>query len=253
MASDDPTEMVWETMLVGRPNGTHLSRSRTSGGFSPLVRGDDSNELETQVTLFPVGDEDEKDVSETILKVAIGVAAGVVGTLVVTAAASRMKSRVKGLKSRWGRTTERRGSDRQAATAEIVTLNSAVTAAFSSEVDVALEEHRTSMSSTEAQRRLLALLMAAAFIADQMRVLTHARIEGDDASRELKSTMGKLAAPHITDAINRILEGNSSLLNEEASAEFMKVFGGGQTPDGCYVPLRNEDVREALRLTDHEV
>lgn len=253
MASDDPTEMVWEKMLVGRPQGTHLSRSRTSGGFSPLVRGDDSNELETQVTLLPVGDEDEHEVSDTMLKVAIGVAAGIAGTLVVIKTAARIKSRLKHLKSKRGKASEKNEADGQGPATEMVTLNGAASAAFSSEVDAVLEEHRTSMSSAEAHRRLLALLMAAAFIADQMRVLKHARIEGDDASLDLESTLGKLAAPHITDGINRMLEGDSSLLDEEASAEFMKIFGGGRISDGHYVPLRNENVREALRLTGDEL
>ncbi|WP_165939009.1 hypothetical protein [Streptomyces sp. BK205] len=253
MASDDPTEMVWEKMLVGRPQGTHLSRSRTSGGFSPLVRGDDSNELETQVTLLPVGDEDEHEVSDTVLKVAIGVAAGVAGTLVVVKAAARIKSRWTDLKSKRSKASERNEADGRAPAAEMVTLNSAASAAFSSEVDAVLEEHRTSMSSAEAHRRLLALLMAAAFIADQIRVLKHAHIEGDDASLELESALGKLASPQITDGINQMLEGDSSLLDEEASAEFMNIFGGGRISGGHYVPLRNENVREVLRLTGGEV
>ncbi|TCR22944.1 hypothetical protein EV578_104274 [Streptomyces sp. BK205] len=95
--------------------------------------------------------------------------------------------------------------------------------------------------------------MAAAFIADQIRVLKHAHIEGDDASLELESALGKLASPQITDGINQMLEGDSSLLDEEASAEFMNIFGGGRISGGHYVPLRNENVREVLRLTGGEV
>lgn len=108
------------------------------------------------------------------------------------------------------------------------------------------------MSSAEAQKRLLALLAAAACIADQVRALVNARIEDDEASLELKRVMEKLTAPQITDSINRVLEADSSLLDEEVSAEFMKIFGGGRTVDGQYVPLRNEKIKEALRLTGGE-
>jgi hypothetical protein len=247
MASDDLTEMDWEKMWVGRPRGTHLSQSRTPGGSSPLARGNDTNKLETLAILFPVRDEDERDPSATV-KVVIGVAVGVVAVK----AAPHIKSRLNDLKSKWNRSSEKSEADSRAATAEMATLSSAASADFSNEVDVALEEHGTSMSSVEAQKRLLALLTAAAFIADQMRALANARIEDDDASLELKSAMEKLTAPQITDSINRVLETNSSLLDEETSAEFMKIFGGGRIVDGQYVPLRNEKIKEALRLTGGE-
>jgi hypothetical protein len=97
-------------------------------------------------------------------------------------------------------------------------------AAFASEVEVALEEHRTSMSSAEAQKRLLAILMAAAFIADQMRELPNAQIE-DGVSLELQSAMEKLTVPQLTDSLNRMLEAHASLLDDKTSAELMKIFG----------------------------
>jgi hypothetical protein len=252
MASDDLTEMVRERMWVERPAGTHLSQSRTPGGFSPLARDDGTNELETHVTLFPDHDEDEQDLSATVFKVAIGVAVGVVGTIVSIKAAPHIKSWLNDLKSKWNRSSENSETDSQSATAEMATLSSAASANFSSEVDVAIEEHTTSMSSTEAQKRLLALLTAAAFIADQMRALTNARIEDDDASLKLENAVEKLTAPQITDSINRMLEANSSLLDEETSAKFVKIFGGGRIVDGQYVPLQNEKIKEVLRLTGGE-
>ncbi len=115
-------------------------------------------------------------------------------------------------------------------------------------MDLALGNHSTNMTSAEAQKRLLALLTAAAFIADQVRALSHARIEDDDAAPELRSALEKLTAAQVTDSVNRALEANPSLLDEETSAEFMEIFGGGQFVEGRYVPLRNERVREALRL-----
>ena len=123
-----------------------------------------------------------------------------------------------------------------------------MTADFANEVDVVLEEHQASMSGAEAQERILAILVAAAFIAEQMRVLSNARIE--DASPELRNAMDKLTVSQLTDGMNRMLEANASLLDDEASAGLMKVFGGGRFVDGQYVPLRNEKIKDVLRLSE---
>ncbi|QKW52842.1 hypothetical protein [Streptomyces buecherae] len=251
MTSDDPTEMVRERMWVERPAGTRLSQSRTPGGYSPLVRGDATRHLETHVTLYPDTadgeDEGERESSGTVLKVAIGVAVGIAGTLAVVKAAPIVKRRLNDLRSKWRRNSEKDTPEGQTAPTDLSTWDGTA-AGFSHEVDIALGDHSTSMTSAEAQKRLLALLAAAAFIADQVRTLSHARIEEDDAAPELRSALEKLTATQVTDSINRALEADSSLLDEEASAAFMEIFGGGRFVEGRYVPLRHERVREALRV-----
>ncbi|MBC3985998.1 hypothetical protein H8N01_26315 [Streptomyces sp. AC536] len=255
MTSDDPTEMVRERMWVERPAGTRLSQSRTSGGYSPLVRGDATHHLETHVTLYPdtADDEDdgegegERESSGTALKVLIGVAVGIAGTLAVVKAAPIVKRRLNDLRSKWRRNSAKDTPEGQTAPTDMSTWDGTA-AGFSHEVDIALGTHSTSMTSAEAQKRLLALMAAAAFIADQVRTLSHARIEDDDAAPELRGALEKLTATQVTDSINRSLEADSSLLDEETSAEFMEIFGGGRFVEGRYVPLRNERVREALRL-----
>lgn len=123
---------------------------------------------------------------------------------------------------------------------------------YSKAVDAALEDSRTRMGSEEAQRRLAAMLAASAFIAEQVRMLANARIEDDADLPELQNAMQKLTDQKVTDGLNRMLEANTSLLDDRWSAEFMRVFGGGAMVDGQYVPLRNERVKDALRLTDGE-
>ncbi|MFD4997032.1 hypothetical protein [Streptomyces buecherae] len=253
MTSDDPTEMVRERMWVERPAGTRLSQSRTSGGYSPLVRGDATHHLETHVTLYPdtADDEDdgegERESSETALKVAIGVAVGIAGTLAVVKAAPVVKRRLNDLRSKWRRNSAKETPEDQTTPTGMSTWDGTA-AGFSHEVDIALGTHSSGMTSAEAQKRLLALLAAAAFIADQVRTLSHARIEDDDAAPELRNALEKLTATQVTDSINRALEADSSLLDEEASAEFMEIFGGGRFVEGRYVPLRNKRVREVLRV-----
>ena len=106
------------------------------------------------------------------------------------------------------------------------------------------------MGSEEAQRRIAAMLAASAFIAEQIRMLSNAQVEDDGDLPELQSAMEKLTAQQVTDSVNRMLEANTSLLDDRASAEFMRMFGGGGIVDGQYVPLRSKKVKDALRLTD---
>ncbi|MDG4755758.1 hypothetical protein O7630_32960 [Micromonospora sp. WMMD718] len=49
-----------------------------------------------------------------------------------------------------------------------------------------------------------------------------------------------------------MLEANSSLLSDETTAALMKIFEGGRFIEGEYLPLRNDKIKDALRLTDGE-
>lgn len=240
MATDDSTPMIWETRKVGRPVGTHYS----AGGSSPLARGDDTNKLETHATLGPVVDDDEGDATETAIQVAVGIAIGVVTTIGVIKATPHVKRWIKRLRSKWDGGSEEREVALETASAGVATLS---IAEFASEVDAALDEHRTSMSSAEAQKRVLAILMAAAFIADELRALSSAQIE-DGSPAELRKAIERLTAPQLTESLNRVLEADASLLDDRTSAELMNLFGGGRTSDGQYVPLLHDNVKEALSL-----
>lgn len=251
--ADEDSDLIWEPMWVGRRPGTHYS----SDGSSPLLRSDFTNHLETQAVLGGRVEDDERDPSENeddeasssgkVVLIALGIAVGVVATIGAIKAAPHVKSWLQDLKSKRSGRPVTNETDSPPATYEMVALSATAYADFSGEVDAALEDHRARMSSEEAQKRLLAILMAAAFIADQMRALSSARID-DGASRELESAMAKLTVPNLTDSVNRMLEANASLLDLESSAELMRLFGGGRLVDGQYVPLRNEKVKEALRL-----
>lgn len=229
--------------------GQYLGTSRKVPG---AVSGNayDASGLAGPVAWRPVLDDDEDkdqeedapDLSATVL----GIAIGAVGTVIAIAAAPHVKSGWNVIKAKWARRSGTSETDHQAA--GMAALSGTAPADFSTEVAAALEDHSTSMSSAEAQQRLLALLRAAAFIADQMRTLSNARIEDDPTSRELASAMQKLTTPQIADSINRMLAADASLLDDETSADLMRIFGGGQTVDGQYVPLRPGKIKDALRL-----
>ncbi|MGI8755380.1 MAG: hypothetical protein ACR2MB_05870 [Acidimicrobiales bacterium] len=265
-------ETEWDSYRPVVPDGTYLARSRGPDGEyrallfdiatgklvgPPELAKQDKEEYEYEPVAL--SDEDESvSLGELIASVIV-----VAGTVGVVKAAPHIKSWLQekafpSLKRKWARkedlalsaTDEGRS---QATIAELATLSKTAPADFSKAIDVALEDCRTSMSSEEALGRLAAMLAAAAFIAEQVRMLSNARFEDDADFPELKSTMEKLTTQQVTDSINRMLETNSSLLEEETSIGLMRVFGGGRVVDGEYVPLRTEKIKDALRLTDGEM
>jgi hypothetical protein len=121
---------------------------------------------------------------------------------------------------------------------------------FAREVDDAVAAVGERMTSEEAQRRLAALLAAAAFIADQMRALSEARIVDKDALPTLRLALEQLSTEQVTHAMNRMLESNTDLLDERTGGAFLDVFGGGVTVEGVYVPLESGRIRDALRLPE---
>lgn len=236
MSNEDPTMLIWEKKWVGREPGTHYS----ANGSSALLRSDDTNDLVTHAVIGPAvedGDEDEPDQPWSPVVLAAGIAVGVVATIAAVKFAPRLM--------RWAQ--DFRAQRSLPSEAEFVIPQ----ADFSAEVEAVLQEQRTSMSSAEAQRRLIAVMVAAAFIADQMRALSNAQIENGLAP-ELESAMQRLTVPQLTDSVNRMLEADAAFLDADTSAELMRLFGGGRVVDGHYVPLRNERVKEALRLPRSE-
>ena len=174
----------------------------------------------------------------------IGFAAGAVavsGTVLTVKAAPHIKGWINGMGSKLSGE-----ADSQPA------LDGDAETGFPQQVELALEDLQAGMSSEEAQRRIAMIMIAAAFIADQIRALSDAHVEDAEAPRELRTALAKLSAADLTGIVNRMLEANSSLLSDETSAALMKIFEGGRFIEGAYVPLRNDKVRDALRLTNGE-
>lgn len=235
--SDPNSDLVWEKMWVGRPADTHFSAS----GSSPLARADDTNKLETHATL---GDrvEDDEDSSD-LLKLVAGIALGVAVTIGALKAADARRRR----KAHRARRVTRSDAAESTSVADTSGLTALAVAACASQLGEALEEQRTNMTSTEAYRHILEMMLAAAVIAENMSALSNAQLN-DDAFVDLRSALEQLTAPQMTDSLNRILEAQSNLLGEQASVDLMSRFGGGRTVEGQYVPLLNARIEKALRL-----
>jgi hypothetical protein len=237
MATDDPSDMIWEGYVLGRPAGTHYS----DGTSSALLFDDGTNELRTHAAR---GARIESEGPPDLRNLAVAIVAGMSLGVGVMKAAPKVKVWWNGLRSRQSRNAATRDVDSEA---QAVALSAIPVEDFANAVDVALEQHRT-MSSTEAQRRILEILLAAAIIAKNMRALSGAHLEAG-ASLELQAAMEKLTVPQLTDSLNRMLELDSAVLDDKTSAVFMQIFGGGRSADGQYEPLQHAKFTEALRLS----
>lgn len=222
------------------------------GGWSGLLFRDGERGIVDQGVFYPdpdVASESDQVPPDLVVGAAIGLAIGVVCTLAVVAATPRVRQWWAAVALPRFRAAARRATLWKRASIEapeVVTQED-----FAQEVDVVVAGAETTMSSAEARDRLLAVLLAAAFIAEQMRELQRARIEPEDGqdARELHKVMAKLTTQELTDMINRTLEADTPPIGEETAAKLMDYFGGGRWIDGQYAPLTRARMEDALRLT----
>lgn len=242
----------------------HLAEAGdVDGAYLGALLDNDSNRLAGQARFMPV-DESEgesspaenSDEDAAILFVAVAaaaLAAGVLGTIAVVKNAPRIKGWwsddvIPALIKRLPRKPQNAVPQPPSTSSVVSALSNDGPASFSKAIDEAFEQHRVTMSSEEASKRLLSVFAAAAFIAEQMRQLANAEIVEGAHRAELEAALAKLTPQAVTDGINMMLESDAGLLDETSAAEYMRFFGGGQVVDGAYVPLTNDRVREALRL-----
>jgi hypothetical protein len=237
----------WEVYQASFPDNADLVASRdTPGWLRGFFRGEGGIEGHAEFSKVDLR-------RPAVIVAAVALAAGVLGTIVVGRSAPRIKRwwddqaipTVQAVRRRITRQHEAVAHD---AAVEMVALSKTALETFSQQIDVALEDSRSSMSSAEAQQHLLEILMAASIIADRMRALSNSRIEDDAHLPELESAMEKLSTQQVTDAINRMLAANTSMLDDETSGIFGRIFGGGHVVDGGYVPLRSDRIKKALSL-----
>ncbi len=263
----------WNSLRPVVPEGMHLRHSRDNeGNYRALLFENDTNkmvgppELENRPAddeaneyihepqpMTPSG-EMEEDLTLGELVAVAAVVAGIAGIIKAAPHIIRwwQEKALPGLSRRWNRLVDPRDARNhdQTATAELEALSETATVDFSRAVGSAIQDNRTPLSAGEAQQRLAAMLAAAAFIVQQMRLLSSARIQDDPAFPALRATMERLTAQQVTDSINLMLESNTNhLLDDVLSVQLMTFFGGGgRDIEGEYVPLRNDRIRDVLRL-----
>ena len=231
------------------PSGADLANSKaTPGAVRGIFRGSEG--------IAGHADWVKVDLRQPAVAIAaVSLAAGILGTVAVMKSAPRIKSWwldtvVPTAKNVWG-TIEPASNSADLAEPEAM-LKQPILDAFTNGVEKAVQDTRGPMSSADAQRNLLEIMMAASIIADRMRAHSNARIEDDTELPELRAAIEKLTTRQVTDSINQILQSDSSLLDPDTRVIFSGIFGGGQEDEGEYVPITMDAVRDALALPKFE-
>jgi len=231
------------------PSGADLANSKaTPGAVRGIFRGSDG--------IAGHADWVKVDLRQPAVAIAaVSLAAGILSTVAVMKSAPRIKSWwldtvVPTAKNVWG-TIEPASNSADLAEPEAM-LKQPILDAFTNGVEKAVQDTREPMSSADAQRNLLEIMMAVSIIADRMRALSNARIENDAELPEFRAAIEKLTTQQVTDSINEMLQSDSSLLDPDTRVIFSGIFGGGQDDEGEYVPITIEAVRDALALPKFE-
>lgn len=245
------------------PEGTHLASSRnTDGAFRGTYLDDETNQIGGQAEFVEAeqdDDEQSEDASDALARIMV-LAAGIAFGIVATKAAPKVKSwwqdsAYPSLKYRLSslllKKTEKDVDVKKVESIgrPEISLEEVSTETFSTEVAVALADTRAVMSSEEAQRRFIAMIIAAAVAAEQFRRLQEAHIEGgEEEFQKFRKALTDISTEPVVDLINKMLETNEGL-NEDAGPTLVELLGGGGRVDGKYVPLRLEQLQAAVRLS----
>lgn len=238
------------------PKGQHLGTSReVDGAVTGHLFDNGTNELRGHAA-WRLVDDSEEDYSscddsysyddepsheltpeerELAEQIAALILAGIV--LAVTEAAPHVRrwwneKAVPRVKSAWKRIPLPRKANSQVATTTSDSVTPPRFVASATGVEIAVLKSKVSMSSSEWEHRFRAMLAAGAFKDEQLRILSDARIEDGDGVLEAQSAMEQLTPRQFADRITLMLEANPSLLDNDTSAELMRVFSTRLRPKG---------------------
>lgn len=224
------------------PDGQHLGNShQVDGAFTGHLFDDGTNELKGHAAWRWVDEPDEdhswgyehepprkltQEELEQAAQLAVLIGAFIVGLAV--AAKPHVErwwnKAVPAAKSVWMRVATLRKSKKPVTSTESLSEIRTFVASPSG-VEITVAESKVKMSSAEWAHRFRAVLAAGAFRDEQLRILSNARIEDAGRGLEGRTVADELTPRQFIDRIKRMLEANPLLLEEETSAELMRIFG----------------------------
>lgn len=98
-----------------------------------------------------------------------------------------------------------------------------------SAVERSVVESKIKMTRAEWEQRYRAMVVAGAFKDEQLRILSSAQIEDGDPL-QLKDTADQLTPQQLVDRVKLMLKANPSLLDEDTSAELIRIFSAPLSP-----------------------
>ena len=230
----------------------HLAMA-SDGTYLGATLNNETNKLQGQARWIQVDPSDVINSQKTkaILLVAAGIAVGVLATVVVIRATPHIKKwwsleMQPRLHRLWNSVRNKESN----VVLEPVTVAPPVDVhAFSTELSVLVNEPGSVMNSREAQERYLAMIVALAFAAEQMRLLKDSQIADPKRLREIEKAAQQIQTPSALANLNRMLENDPSLVDQESREMFTAIFGGGVPSSVGYTPIKLERMAEAMSFT----
>ncbi|MHA7287702.1 hypothetical protein ACX80I_15630 [Arthrobacter sp. MDT3-44] len=127
-------------------------------------------------------------------------------------------------KAAWKRVTAPRKADKPAPITSSSSSSRRVFVVSSNGVETAVPKTKISMKSTEWKQRFRAMLAAGAFRDEQLRILSNAWVDDDNGPLDEGATTDELTPQQFADRVQLMLETHPSLLEEETSAELIRVL-----------------------------
>lgn len=263
---------------VVKKDGTHLAESKeTTGAVRGTLLSDSNRQIAGQAEFIKIDESEigfsptyeysyvdaQNDVElteeqqELAAMIGVAIAAGTVWVLseVVAPHVKRwwLDTAAPRIKKAWNRLTERKNTKensgkQQLRDSQVIDAGNSVQEMFTQELDEAYEKYVNDLTSEEAQRELIDIFILSTIVTAKIRKLSNSRIINEGslyADTEGQAVAEKLSAPHYVESINRILMGNTTLL-EETSHELSVIFGYTLVVNGQYVPFNSKVIYEAL-------
>ena len=106
------------------------------------------------------------------------------------------------------------------------------------------------MSEEEAKARVMNLVHHMIGMANEIRIMSNARIteacESEKQSIEKQKDVEKFLSEKVAYGLNRLLSDERLELDSDVSAELFALTGGGIRDEGGYVPVQTDKLRKAM-------
>ena len=237
------TEDYYELPVIARlPVGTHMPEFRDEPEFFlGHAHSDDDNTLDSIVRLRESdrGDNGEEPEGEGLSELALAAIAAGAGAI-LTAVAIKAYPRVKGwfvntVTPAWRARFMKEAFEQEVDDAEKPVASQEVSAEVADEQQVVL-------TPEEAAQHLLDLLIAAANVAAEYRLLSNAHLADPVQHAELENALASFTAVDVVEHINKLLEAEA---DDEVMSDIARLFSS-DSPERLRLSV--DSVAEALRL-----
>ena len=254
------------------PEGMHLANPHDDPNAFLGALFDEGNHLYGQARweLADAGDEDNDDGGDgeppyATLAVGVLIGAAVVGTAAYLAKNEKVRGIWDRTVGRWwkrtvvpaangikARLTHSKNDEHESVQpVALLADGSEDMDGFTKEVDDAIEDCRLNLDSEEAQNRLLVIMYKAMDLAREIRALSEANIQyatSDEERNELRRTMEKLATQDVAGLINKALECNLPLLEQQKDSDEWSDILKGLADGEKAIRVDGRSLQSALSL-----